>query len=90
MRRNRAESPSKEYVFYCIGVVMAMACIVLAFASNTALGQFRPAHIPLSWMAGFASIVAFLASEYFDTAIAVAPETEYPVELFQEEPEYAG
>jgi len=90
VRRNQSASSVNRYSFYWIGVVMAVACFVLAFASNTALvARFATAGIPLSWMAGAVAIIAFLAYEFSDSEPAISSETEYPVAVFEEAEEVA-
>jgi len=64
----RAALPQKcSDTFYWIGITMSVLCIALAVASNTeSLSRVQPADFPLSWVAGLAAVLAFLASEYFD------------------------
>ena len=51
-------------LFYCTGVIMALACIAFVVAGNTEL-LWQPEHasIPLSWVFGGVSVLSFLAAE---------------------------
>jgi hypothetical protein len=81
-------------VFYWIGVTMAGACVILAFASNSDhVWRLASTRIPLTWVAGLIAIGAFLAFELFDSTFASSPEPSRDVfpqemlgqELFQEQ-----
>ena len=81
-------------VFYWIGVVMAGACVTLAFASNADyVWHLGSTQIPLTWVAGLIAIGAFLAFELFDSTFAsstrpsrdVLPQEMLGQELLQEQ-----
>jgi hypothetical protein len=84
MQRNRAAGLVIQDAFYWLGVAFAGACLVLILARNPELvWQSNQTGIPLSWIAGVASILAFLAAEYCDAA-PVESETDLSPEALQE------
>ena len=63
-------------VFYWVGVILALACVVLIWTRNTGSAwRFDRFDLPASWLAGLMSIVAFLGAEYFDSP-AAGPHVE--------------
>jgi hypothetical protein len=84
MQRKRGTGLVIQDAFYWLGVALAGACLVLILARNPELvWQFNQTGIPLSWIAGVVSILAFLAAEYYDAA-PVESETELAPEALQE------
>ena len=84
MQRNRGAELVVQDAFYWLGVALAGACLVLILAHNPEIVlHYNQTGIPLSWIAGAASILAFLAAEYCDSAPAPA-ETELSQEALQE------
>jgi type IV secretory pathway TrbF-like protein len=86
MQRIREAGPVVQDAFYWLGVALACACIVLILARNPELvwQSNQTGIIPLSWIAGAASILAFLAAEYCDAAAPVGSETELSAEALKE------
>jgi len=63
--------------FNWIGVVLTLACFVTVVAGNTELvWRFEHVGFPLSWVLAGAAILAFLATELFDTTASVPDEEE--------------
>ena len=90
--RNRfAVSGFLSYVFYSLGLVLAVACLVMVLAGNTDLvGRLNHTSVPLSWLLGIGSILAFVAFEYLESDSAERSETnylEFSMEAAQREPE---
>jgi hypothetical protein len=64
-------------IFYWIGVIMALACVGLAFAGNVeAFWRFEHTGFPVSWALGLMAILAFLGAELCPPASEVSDETE--------------
>ena len=81
-------------VFYWIGVVLAGACVTLAFATNSDhVWRLASTRLPFTWVAGLLAIGAFLAFELCDSTFAssaepsrkVLPEEMLRQELLQEQ-----
>jgi hypothetical protein len=65
--------------FYWMGVAMALACLALVLAGNTDLmWRFEHSGFPLSWALAGAAILAFLATEFFDSSSLVPCNAEDP------------
>ena len=72
MRRDdalQAEQGKWTAFFYWSGIVLALICMGLVFAKNTALvARWERAPLPLCWIAGIGAMVAFALSELCEWA----------------------
>lgn len=58
-----------------IGVVMTLACFAVVLAGNTAtVWRFEHTGFPLSWVLAGAAMLAFLATEFCDSAAPLPDE----------------
>jgi hypothetical protein len=62
---------------YCVGVIMALACIAFVLAGNTeALYGLEHARVPLSWVFGGIAVLSFSAAEVCPLPSAHSREAE--------------
>jgi hypothetical protein len=70
MRKEDTLSPAQgksSAFFYWAGIVLALVCMGLVVAKNTPLvWRLETAPLPVCWLAGVGSIVAFILSELCD------------------------
>ena len=63
--------------FYCIGIVMTLACLAFILAGNTEYAyRFEHTRFPLSWGFAGTAVLAFLAAELCHPSDFLAPEPE--------------
>ncbi len=63
--------------FNWIGVVLTLGCFAVVLTGNTEMAwRFEHTAFPLSWLLAGAAILAFLATELFDTTASVPDEEE--------------
>lgn len=86
MSRNQAVSSPLREAFYWVGFVLALACVSLILAGNTEFfWRLQHASLPLSWVAGALSVLAFLAVESCDWKSENSPRSASSPEILQQE-----
>ena len=66
-----------QKAFNVIGLALTLACFAVVLASNTELvWRVEHAGFPLSWVLAGAAILAFLATEFCDSAAPLPTEEE--------------
>ncbi|MGB7760868.1 MAG: hypothetical protein WBL61_13625 [Bryobacteraceae bacterium] len=66
-----------QRIFNWIGVILTLACFASVVAGNTEpIWRFEHAGFPLSWLLAGAAVLAFLATEFCDSAASLPIEEE--------------